>query len=311
MQFRSIRVGARLRPETYSGYVMFIGHYGPAFGAKAVVRRMPLWVLFVAVQFMDFVWSILVLVHVEKARIVPGFMEGSSLDLYYMPYTHGLAGALALSVVFGGVVALFFREGRRDIFLVTAAAVFSHWILDLLVHKPDLWIYDGVKVGFGLWRWLWISLPLELGFLYAGAWLYARYVPARRGGNAWLLLFVAAMTAVELYAVFGPPPTSPQAEAQTALMAYSALAAIAALVDLTRAKAARRDRPAMCVQASYLNDSETRARKATTLPSSIFMSSFSISATRKSRSELAAVSTALRAASSHDFVLVPMISVTR
>jgi hypothetical protein len=218
---------------------MFIGHYGPAFGAKAVLRTIPLWVLFVAVQFMDVIWSILVLLGIEKVRIVPGLMAASSLDLYYMPYTHGLIGALLLSVIFGAVVALCMRSRRMAVFFVVAAAVFSHWILDLLVHKPDLWVYDDVKVGFGLWRWLWISLPLELAFLYAGAWLYARYVPARRGGNIWLLLFVAAMTAVELYGVFGPPPTSPQAEAQTALLAYGAIAAIAGLVDLTRAKIAR------------------------------------------------------------------------
>jgi hypothetical protein len=218
---------------------MFIGHYGPAFGAKAAMRAIPLWVLFVAVQFMDVIWSIFVLLGIEKVKIVPGYMQGSSFDLYFMPYTHGLFGALGLSVIFGGAVTLFFRERRRAVFFIAAAAVFSHWILDLLVHAPDLWIYDDVKVGFGLWRWLWISLPLELAFLYVGAWLYARHVPARRGGNAWLLLFVATMTAVEFYAVFGPQPSSPQAAAQTALLAYGAIAAVAALVDLTRAKAAR------------------------------------------------------------------------
>jgi hypothetical protein len=120
---------------------MFIGHYGPAFGAKAAMRAIPLWVLFVAVQFMDVIWSIFVLLGIEKMKIVPGYMQGSSLDLYFMPYTHGLFGALALSIIFGGVVALFFRERRRAVFFISAAAVFSHWILDLLVHKPDLCIH--------------------------------------------------------------------------------------------------------------------------------------------------------------------------
>src|SRR5262245_15793719 len=49
-------------------------------------------------------------------------------------------------------------------------------------------------------------------------------------------------------------------------------------------------------QASYLKDSETRARYATTLPPSTFMSSLLTSAMRKSRSDFAAVSTALLAA---------------
>jgi hypothetical protein len=215
---------------------MFIGHYGPAFGAKAAAPRIPLWVLFVAVQFLDVVWSILVLCGVEKLRIVQGLMQGSALDLYYMPYTHGLFGALALSVLFAAAVAAFYSEQRGRVFLVCALAVFSHWILDLVVHRPDLWIYDGVKLGFGLWRWIWISLPLELATLLAGAWLYARFVPARRGGNIWLWLFVAAMAAVELYVAFGPQPASPAAEAQSALTAYGALALLAAIVDQTRTK---------------------------------------------------------------------------
>jgi hypothetical protein len=216
---------------------MFIGHYGPAFGGKAALRQIPLWVLFVAVQWMDVVWSILVMAGIEKVRVVPGLTEGSALDLYYMPYTHGLAGALVLSAILGLVVASFMRQNKRAVFFVVAACVFSHWILDLVVHRPDLWIYDGVKVGFGLWRWLWISLPLELLTLFVGAWLYVRYVPARAYGNLVLWVFVALMATLEVYAAIGPAPVSPVAEAQTALMAYGVLALIAGLVDLTRVPA--------------------------------------------------------------------------
>jgi hypothetical protein len=213
---------------------MFIGHYGPAFGAKAALRSIPLWVLFVAVQFLDVVWSILVMLGIEKLNITPGFTQGSALDLYYMPYTHGLIGALILSAIFGAAAALVTKTNRRLTFAICAAAVFSHWILDLVVHMPDLWIYDGVKVGFGLWRWMWISLPLELAVLVVGAWFYARYVPARNGGNRWLWLFVAVMACVELYGSLGPPPASGIIEAEMALAAYAVLALLAAIVDLSR-----------------------------------------------------------------------------
>ena len=214
---------------------MFIGHYGPAFAAKPLARPVPLWLLFVAVQWLDVCWSSLVLLGVEKVRIVPGFTEGSALDLYYMPYTHGLVGALILSFVFGAIALLFVREKRTAVVAVVAGAVFSHWLLDLVVHRPDLWIYDGVKLGFGLWRWLWISLPLELATLLAGAILYARAVPSkRRLGDVWLWLFVAAMAAVEVYAMLGPAPESGAAEARTALLAYGLLALLAGLVDWAR-----------------------------------------------------------------------------
>jgi hypothetical protein len=215
---------------------MFVGHYGPALAAKPLERRLPLWLLFLAVQWLDVGWSVLVMLGVEKLRVVKGFTQGSSLDLYYMPFTHGLIGALALSAALGAVVALFYRERRTAIILVVAGAVFSHWLLDLLVHVPDLPLLDNsFKVGFGLWRFLWISFPLETALVVAGAYVYVRRVPSRtRFGDCYLWLFVAAMMAIETYGTFGPEPASPVAEAHTALIAYFALAALAALVDWAR-----------------------------------------------------------------------------
>jgi hypothetical protein len=215
---------------------MFIGHYGPALGLKPLCRTVPLWVLFVAVQWLDFGWALLVLAGVEKVRIVPGFTQGSPLDLYYMPYTHGLAGALALSLLLGAIVAWCMRAARLPAFLIVSAAAFSHWLLDLLVHVRDLPIYDDtLKAGLGLWRHLWISLPLELASLALGAWLYARYVPSRRPhGDRWLWLFVLVLAVLEIYNAFAPAPTEPAGMAVTALVAYCALAALAALVDRAR-----------------------------------------------------------------------------
>jgi len=215
---------------------MFIGHYGPALAAKAPVKTIPLWILFIAVQWLDVCWSVLVLRGVEKVRIVPGFTQGSPLDLYYMPYTHGLIGSLILSFVFGVIVLLFVRERRVAVVAIVAGAVFSHWLLDLVVHVPDLPLFDNsAKVGFGLWRWLWISLPLELITLLVGAMVYARAIPSKtRRGDMWLWLFVAAMAAVELYGSFGPIAPTPAAEAETALTAYGVLALLAGLVDWGR-----------------------------------------------------------------------------
>src|ERR1043165_6823533 len=99
---------------------MFIGHYGPALAAKPLEKRLPLWLLFIAVQWLDGVWSALGMLSVEKLHIVKGFTEGSSLDLYYMPFTHGLLGALALSAVLGAIAALFYRDRRTAIVLVVA-----------------------------------------------------------------------------------------------------------------------------------------------------------------------------------------------
>jgi hypothetical protein len=215
---------------------MFVGHYGPAFAGKASEKRLPLWLLFLAVQWLDVVWSALVMLNIEKLRIVNGLTEGSALDLYYMPYTHGLLGAVALSAALGAAAALFYRERRGAIVAVVAGAVFSHWMLDLVVHVRDLPLLgDAFKVGFGLWRYLWISLPLELAILGVGAALYAHTNPSgTRRGDIWLWTFVAALAAVQVYGAFGPAPESPLAEAHTALAAYIVLAGLAGLVDWAR-----------------------------------------------------------------------------
>src|SRR5580704_18735737 len=97
---------------------MFVGHYGVAFGAKPLTPIVPLWVYFIAVQWLDVVWSILVLFGVEKLRIVPGFTEANALDLYYMPYTHGLPGAIMLSLLLGAAVAATVARRRGLAFLV-------------------------------------------------------------------------------------------------------------------------------------------------------------------------------------------------
>src|SRR6266566_2637901 len=132
---------------------MFVGHYGPSFAIKALRPAIPLWLLFVAVQLVDVAWAILVLLGVEKARIVPGITASNPLDLYYMPYTHSLAAALLWSL--GALVCyrLAVSTSSKISALVVAAAVFSHWVLDFLVHRPDLPLYDNTaKVGLGLWN---------------------------------------------------------------------------------------------------------------------------------------------------------------
>jgi hypothetical protein len=218
---------------------MFIGHYGVSFAAKPAHKPVPLWLLFIAVQFLDVVWSVLVMLGIEKLRITPGITAANDLDLYYMPFTHGLLGALALSALLGGISALFFARQRARVFLVIGFAVLSHWLLDLIVHIPDLPLWgDSFKVGFGLWNFVWLSLPLELVTLWAGALLYARAVPAAtRLGAAAFWGFVSLLTAVELFsAAGGGAPAAPLDEAHTALLMYLVLAGLAAAVDGLRGR---------------------------------------------------------------------------
>ena len=216
---------------------MLVGHYGPAFALKATERALPLWVLFVAVQWMDILWAGLVALGIERFRVVPGFTATNALDLYYMPITHSLPGAAMLSVVLGAIVAGFYRANRGRVFAVVALAVFSHWLIDLIVHVPDLPLWDdSYKVGFGLWNYFWIALTLEFAILIAGAWYYARIVPsARPRGDVALWLFVGFMMLLQIVVIVMPSePGSMLLVAAEAFTIYGILAPLAAGVEILR-----------------------------------------------------------------------------
>lgn len=202
---------------------MFVGHYSVALAARRSTVDLPLWVWFVAVQWLDLGFMTLVLLGIEKVRIVPGFTEANPLDLYFMPYTHGLVGAAVISLVFAAIVAAAFPAARTagGIGLLWLAS-FSHWLLDLVMHTPDLAIVAGPeKVGLGLWNHLAISLPLELAVLLLAAWFYARGARPTRRLRVWVL--VGVMVLLQVYSHFGPVPTSVPQFAFTALFAYGLL----------------------------------------------------------------------------------------
>jgi hypothetical protein len=212
---------------------LFVGHYGPSLAAKAAKNSIPLWVLFIAVQLLDVFWSIFVLLGIEKVRIVPGITATNPLDLYYMPYTHSLVGALLWSIA-AGIAYYVFRKGAGwPASGLVGAAVFSHWVLDWLVHRPDLPLYDNsFKVGLGLWNYPAFALVLEIAVLFSGMYLYMKTTKAvTRGGRFGIVIFGFAMLAVQAFVFFGPPPASDKAAAVTALVAYFAFAGIAHWLD--------------------------------------------------------------------------------
>ena len=201
---------------------MFVGHYGVSFAAKKVAPSVPLWVLFLAVQLLDILWAPCVLLGIEKVRIVPGITASNPLDLYYMPYTHSLVAALVWSCVGGFTYQFLARPARQQPSAVVGFAVFSHWILDFVVHRPDLPMYDNsAKVGLGLWNAPALAFGLEAALLFGGVWLCLQGRLARSPGT---LAFGVLMLAIQAYVFFGPPPASDRAAASTALIAYAIFA---------------------------------------------------------------------------------------
>ena len=211
---------------------MFVGHYGVSFAAKKVDPSTPLWVLFIAVQLLDVAWAPLVLLGIEKVRIVPGITASNPLDLYYMPYTHSLAAALLWSLGAFVCYRLGVSTSSKTSALVVATAVFSHWVLDFLVHRPDLPLYDNTaKVGLGLWNLPGLAFGLEIILLFVGMWLYFQTGARRRLPT---VAFGLTMVGIQAYVFFGPPPVSDKAAAATALAAYVLFAAIIRFLERPR-----------------------------------------------------------------------------
>ena len=215
---------------------MFVGHYSVAFAVKSEQNKIPLWVLFVAVQLLDFIWAPLVLLGIEKMRITPGITAANPLDLYYMPYTHSLIGALAWSALAFLVYKVTSRT-KVAAGLIVALAVFSHWILDLIVHRPDLAIYDDtLKVGFGLWNYRGLEFGLEMVILIGGIIIYLKRNVVRSVVRKYsLIIFGVLLILIQTGNTFvSRPLSSDHAVAFTALISYTLFTAVAFLLENKR-----------------------------------------------------------------------------
>lgn len=203
---------------------MFIGHWAPALAFAARKPAPAVATLFVAAQLVDWGFFGFLLVGVEHMRVSPGISAMNPMDLYHVPYTHSLLGSMVFAAGFGALVLGLTRSTSAAV--LSAAVVLSHWVLDLLVHVPDLTLFGSPpKLGLGLWNHPAIEMPLELGITFGALWLYARWrkpAPLRVGVLAAVLLLLQAIN------WFGP--VEAEVTAGTSLLAFFAygLATLAA-----------------------------------------------------------------------------------
>jgi FtsH-binding integral membrane protein len=188
---------------------MFIGHFGVGFGAKAAAPRASLGVLFLAAQFVDLLWPTLLLLGAEHVKIAPGITKVTPLDFTDYPISHSLLAAVVWAVLFAGVYFIIgkYRRGAW----VCGLAVLSHWVLDLVVHRPDLPLMPGgaARFGLGLWNSLPATLAVELAVFGLGVFLYLRTTRAvDRTGSIALWALVVFLLLIYASNLIGPPPPS-------------------------------------------------------------------------------------------------------
>jgi hypothetical protein len=196
---------------------MFIGHWAPAMVAATYKRAPSLPVLFVAAQLIDWAFFVFLMVGIEAMRVSPGISVMNPMDLYHMPYTHSLVGSALWAAALGAVILVI--SHNRTAATIGALVVLSHWFLDLAVHVPDLTIAGSApKLGFGLWNYPAIEMPLELVLTFGSLWFYARKAKPK---TVPLIALAAVLLALQSYNWFGPvEPEVTIATSVLALFAY-------------------------------------------------------------------------------------------
>jgi hypothetical protein len=216
---------------------MFLGHYGAALALKRAEPKVSLGTLFVAAQLLDLLWGAFLLLGWEHVRILPDANPLLTFQFYDYPISHSLVAALAWGLA---AAALYYSWPTRDVTrhwqaaALVGAAVFSHWLLDLLVHVPDLPLAgnDSAKVGLGLWRHLGLSVGVELIVLALGIAVYvarrSRRHPVR---PVRLIVVTLLLLATYVASLLAPPPPSIPAVAVADIVFILALGLLAGWAD--------------------------------------------------------------------------------
>lgn len=185
---------------------MFIGHFAMGFFAKRAAPRLSLGGLFVGCQWLDLLWPMLVLAHIEQVSVEPGVTALTPLNFESYPWSHSLATSALWALAAAGLLHVLGRSTKESI--VMAALVLSHWVLDFVSHAPDMPLWPGgTKVGLGLWNSVAASVAVECLLFGAGVVVYARSTRAVDRRGRWVLWSLVAFLAL-VYAgnVFGPQP---------------------------------------------------------------------------------------------------------
>ncbi len=194
---------------------MFIGHFGIGFGAKKAAPTVSLGTLFLAAQFLDLLWPVLLLLDIEHAEIKTGTGHSQPIAFTDYPFSHSLLMVAGWSLLFGFVYWLLRKNSRNAI--VLALCVISHWLLDLIVHMPDLPLYPGAGsplLGFKLWDSLTGTLLVEGGVFLIGVLLYLRSTKANnKQGILGLWILILLLVGIHTANIFGPPPPAMNAVA--------------------------------------------------------------------------------------------------
>ncbi|MEO5903087.1 MAG: metal-dependent hydrolase [Gemmatimonadaceae bacterium] len=211
---------------------MFIGHFAVGMAGKRVATRVSLPVLFLAAQFADTLWPILVAAGIETVRIVPGD-RNIPFEFVSYPWSHSLLMLIVWGVLFGLVYRAYTGDGRGGI--LVGGLVVSHWVLDFITHRPDMPLYPGgPKFGLALWDHPTASVVVEVIVFAIGVAIYEGMTKGKDKKGQYSFWLMILLFLVAFAASMGGAPPSIKALWSTALVAIGAGLLLSAYVDRHR-----------------------------------------------------------------------------
>jgi hypothetical protein len=211
---------------------MFAGHVGAALAIGRAERRVNVGAFVFAALLLDVILWPLVLLGWESITIPPNFASTHQPEFVF-PYSHGLLASIAWSALAGTAFLIWYphlKKGKSRAAVLVGIAVFSHWLLDALVHVPELPLAgaSSMKVGLGLWQSMPVALLAEALILVAGLCLFVPGASLSRVKKFWLTvlsLLILGFTVAGM--TVAPPPASVIAMAATSLVTIIVVCALA------------------------------------------------------------------------------------
>jgi hypothetical protein len=188
---------------------MFLGHFAVALASKRLAPRRSLGLLTLAAQLPDVLWPVFLLMGIEQVRIAPGDTAFTPLDFVHYPWSHSLLMTLAWGALLG--VFVYVRSHDRRSSVIVGLLPASHWVLDVIAHRPDLPLVpaSAARYGLGLWNHPVATFVIESVMFVIGIAIYLRATRARDGIGRWAAWsYLVALAALHvLNANSGPPPS--------------------------------------------------------------------------------------------------------
>ena len=186
---------------------MFIGHYAVGLASKKLAPRASLGALIAAPILLDLLWPVFLLLGWEHVSVEPNTNPFLRLAFDSYPISHGLVAVVGWATLFAALYYGFTRYASGAI--VIWIGVISHWVMDYVVHRPDLLLYAGGTrlLGLGLWNHRWWTIAVEVALFALGIWVYLQQTkPKDKIGVYAFWGFVGFLLLAYAGVAFGPPP---------------------------------------------------------------------------------------------------------